>query len=291
MSDDEDDQVEQSQDDDNSSRKEITKIKSKVLEKALGPAAEEFGEGIRPVGKEAAEIVVTISKTAKHLLAPVRAIVWGADRIENWLNRDVEERLKNVPEIRRVQPNLGIAGPTVEAMRFMGGTPDLRNMFSNLLANAMDTETADWVHPAFVEVIKQLCSDEAKILKYMSKFMIPGIEVPVIELRGIDPAKPGSGFQVLRQRFSDVADHANCERIDMVSTYLDNLCRLELCRNPSNTILTDEEKYDPLENSKLVSELRANEHAKGLDIEIHRGLVQLTEFGQQFVKLCVIKKG
>jgi hypothetical protein len=286
MPDDEDDQVDEPQGEESPTGKDSGNVKGKILEKALGPAAEEFGERIRPVGRDAADVVVTVTKTAKVLLAPVRAVVWGADKIEAWLNQDVEDRLKNVPEHRRRQPDLNIAGPTVDAMRYVGEVPELRNMFANLLASAMDAETADWVHPAFVEVIKQLCPDEAKILEHMST----GVEVPVIDVRETDPAKPSDGYEVLRQRFSNIADAADCQRTSMVSTYLDNLCRLELCRNPTNTRLTDEKKYEPLENSELVSDLRASVRAKGLDIEIHQGIVHLTEFGKQFVKVCVIKK-
>jgi hypothetical protein len=69
----------------------------------------------------------------------------------------------------RIEPKPMIAGPTIDAMKYCGSEPHLRDLFANLLATAMDARTAENVHPAFVEIIKQLSADQAKMIKLAAR--------------------------------------------------------------------------------------------------------------------------
>lgn len=266
-----------------------TKGKEKLLEKAFGPASEEFGERIRPIGKDAGEVVVATVKTAKMLLAPVRAVVWGADKIEDWLHRDVDGKLKRVPEDRRIEPTLALAGPTVEAMRFIGGTPELRDMFGNLLANAMDANTARNAHPSFVEIIKQLSPDEARILRLLAG-LLPTGDVPMLEVRSEIKGKDKPVWKLLIRYFSHVGDEARCQHPDLVGSYIDNLCRLELCRVPSDIELADDEEYKSLENDPRIKALKAQLEEADEKLRTVRRAMIVTDFGRQFIAACVVPK-
>jgi hypothetical protein len=69
----------------------------------------------------------------------------------------------------RIEPKPMIAGPTIDAMKYCGSKPHLRDLFANLPATAMDARTAENVHPAFVEIIKQLSADQAKMIKLAAR--------------------------------------------------------------------------------------------------------------------------
>ena len=64
-------------------------------------------------------------------------------------------------------------------------------MYATVLANSMDKFTKEGIHPGFVEIIKQLSSDEAKILRYMHL----RTTLPIITLRFED--EKGAGFDVI----------------------------------------------------------------------------------------------
>lgn len=49
---------------------------------------------------------------------------------------------------------------------------ELRNMYANLLAKAMNVDEKDKVHPAFVELIKQMAPREALILDGISNRLL-----------------------------------------------------------------------------------------------------------------------
>ena len=57
-----------------------------------------------------------------------------------------------------------ISGPTLEALRYAYDEKELREMYENLLASAMDNRISTQVHPAFVDAIKQMTPVEAKII-------------------------------------------------------------------------------------------------------------------------------
>jgi len=81
----------------------------------------------------------------------------------------VEKKLEQVPDERRQPPPATIAAPAALQYALLGEAPEaaeLREMFENLLASSMDSDTASSAHPAFVSMISQMSRDEARILKH-----------------------------------------------------------------------------------------------------------------------------
>lgn len=55
-----------------------------------------------------------------------------------------------------------IAGPTLEALRYTYDETELREMYENLLASAMDTRIVNQAVPSFVDAIKQMSPLDGK---------------------------------------------------------------------------------------------------------------------------------
>jgi hypothetical protein len=113
-----------------------------VYEDVLQPAAKEVGAGLQ-----------TVAKTIHIALAPVSALVWGYDKLKDYLEERLAEKLKKVPAEKIITPNPTVAVPAVESMRYTAHDPTLRELYASLLASAMNADTADKAHPAFVEMI------------------------------------------------------------------------------------------------------------------------------------------
>ena len=141
---------------------------------------------VQPAAKE---IGTALGRTVHTALAPLRGVVWAAEQAEEYVYGALMKRLKGVPPERIGTPKLTVAGPAVQALKFAGAEPVLREMYANLLATAMDRQTAERAHPAFVEIIKQLTPDEARIAAY-----IPAQPSrPVISLYGGKAGTVGAG--------------------------------------------------------------------------------------------------
>lgn len=139
-----------------------------VYQDVLQPAAQEFGKALQ-----------TVAKSVHVALAPVSALVWGYDQIKDFVSTKVAERLRNVSPENVVSPKPNVAGPALEALRYTGHESSLSDLYANLLAASMDKATASGAHPAFVEIIKQLTPDEAKLV---SLFIHP-MAFPIITVR------------------------------------------------------------------------------------------------------------
>lgn len=126
-----------------------------------------YQDALQPAAKNVGSALADVTSAVNVALAPLRVIVWGMERIEQWVYSAVGDRLRTVPAERIITPAVSIAGPLIEAMRFAGEETLLRQLYSNLLASAMDAESARNAHPAFVEIIKQLSPDDALLLNYL----------------------------------------------------------------------------------------------------------------------------
>ena len=71
----------QEEDADSTVGSKLPVVPQSVIAKALEPAASEFGEAIRPAGKDLGVAVLAIVGTIKLALSPLRLMVWGYDRV------------------------------------------------------------------------------------------------------------------------------------------------------------------------------------------------------------------
>ncbi len=266
--------------------KKEDETKKKVVETALQPGASEFAEASQGAGKELGEAALIVAKSVKKLVAPLGAIVWGYEKIEAFLVGDVAERLKNVSDENRISPEITVGGPIIEALRFAGQNDELRDMFANLLSTSMDLDTASSAHPAFVEIIKQLSPDEARILKYLAKDY--KVAVPMLDVRRIKAGE--DGYITLIRNFTLLGQLAGCDHSYLVQSYVDNLCRLEICIAPESYII-DESFYEPLENDATIRSIVEDAtKVEGITTKFHRHLLEVTTFGRQFIHACIIRK-
>ncbi len=244
-----------------------------------------YQDMVQPAAKEIGRNLETAAKSVRLVLAPVSALVWGYDKIKDFVQTSLADKLKDVPKERLVTPNPTVAGPALEALKYAGHNPNLRELYANLLATSIDAKTAHEAHPAFVDIIRQLTPDEAKILKYIFERMY----LPIITVRAEVPKKQG-GFDYFSD-FSNVADITKCQFPSLTPQYLGNICRLGLAEFHRNNYIADEGLYQGLENHEIIQSIKKDLKVKlKLDAKIVREYVGITQLGRQFCKACVVLK-
>lgn len=249
-----------------------------VYQDVVQPAAQEFGKTLQ-----------TIAKTVHVALAPVSALVWGYDQVKEFVSTKVAERLKNVPPENIVTPKPNVAGPLLESLRYTGHESSLSDLYANLLAASMDKETAHGAHPAFVEIIKQLTPDEAKLVG----LFVHEIPFPLLSVRWEykNSTEEKSGGKDVLVNFSRLGLIAQCEFPQLTPTYIDNLCRLGLAEAPAMFQYTSKGVYDDLENALEVQQLKTQiEQNPEWKCTFERKGLRITELGKQFARICVARK-
>lgn len=119
-----------------------------------------YPDAIQPVAIELGKSLFLVARTVNAALTPVEALVWGVERIRDFVHERVAKKLDNVPLEDIQQPKSHIAVPAIEALRYTGEEPELSELYANLLSTSMDKATAYRAHPAFVDMIK-MSPDEA----------------------------------------------------------------------------------------------------------------------------------
>lgn len=209
--------------------------------------------------------------------------MWGYEQIENFVTTKVSEKLSNTPKEEIITPKPNVAGPALEALRYIGHEETLRDLYANLLASSMDSATAASAHPAFVEILKQITPDEAKLLNLLAQQR----PFPLLNVRA--ELKNGKGGVDALVNFSTLGEESNVENLYLVPNYIDNLCRLGLIEVPMFFTYTAENIYEPLENHPKIVELKSQIEADPeRKPEIERRGLRVTQLGKQFISACVI---
>lgn len=151
----------------------------------------------------------------------------------------------------------------------------------------MDKETAKTAHPGFVEIIRNMSADEAKLLEYIIKVDV----APIVDIKQV-LANNGGEIKV-HELVSTLGTDAGCEHRDLTSSYLVNLERLGLIEIPRDGHLTKPDAYDRIINNPPVKAVidqlntAGGENFKG---DFNKYYVRGTVFGKQFNRACVISR-
>lgn len=248
-----------------------------------------YQDVVQPAAQEVGKALQTVAKTVHIALAPVSALVWGYDQIKDFVSSKVTERLKNVPPENIVSPKPNVAGPALESLRYTGHEESLSDLYANLLAASMDKATSNGAHPAFVEIIRQLTPDEAKLVSLFLREM----PFPLLNVRWEfkEQTEEKRGGKDVLVNFSLLGEAAGCEFNHLVPAYIDNLCRLGLAEVPAMWAYMSPSVYDSLEKSPVIvavkSQIELNPEFKA---NVERRGLRVTELGKQFAHICVARK-
>jgi len=178
---------------------------------------------------------------------------------------------RNIKEEKMGTPDVATAVPAIEAMRYT--RDEVRTKLLNLLGASMNIDTADLVHPAFVEIIKQMTPDEAKILNVLPDQ--PLFE-PIVDI-GIEKPLEDGEF-VLFSSIGVLGEEAGCEFPDKLPLYLNNLTRLGLVSIPGDSYLADSWRYDKIMESRFFLDKIDLAEKQG-KVLIHKRMVGITSLG------------
>lgn len=241
-----------------------------------------YQDTVQPAAKEVGKSLQIVAKTVNIALAPIKALVWSYDKLEQFINKEVTERLQNTPEEEIQTPKPNIAVPAIQGLMLTDEEPELQELFANLLSSAMDKKTSSFVHPAFVEAIKQMTPDEARLMRYFSQ----APNLPLITIRN-DNKNGTGGFDYLRY-FSLLGEFSKCENPSLTPVAIDNLIRLGFINIPLGASYIDKTIYEELNKhprvQEVLAEINNKQDRKGSIVE-HS--INLTDIGRQFINICI----
>jgi hypothetical protein len=194
--------------------------------KGIVEAVPVYQDTIQPAAKELGIALQTVTKALHIVVSPAAALTFGYEKLQDYLNNKLNEKLKDLPPERIQPPDLNTAVKAIEGLA-LTEEEELRELFTNLIASSMDQHTSGTLHPSFADIIKQLSADEALIIRTISRrdVYFEFCSLPVISAY---PSWANKDRNIGVHRASDLAEDAKCAYPDRLQIYLDNLERLGL---------------------------------------------------------------
>ncbi|MGN4870954.1 DUF4393 domain-containing protein [Bacillus cereus group sp. MYBK120-1] len=193
--------------------------------------------------------------------------------------RSLIEKLSSVDENNLQEPQMSIVGPALEASKYYIEEETLREMFANLVTTSMNKENSKNAHPSFVEIIKQLSTEDAhNIMLFKESNHYPIVQFVKAPLKN-------KSYAVLRTNVfhgyeSDILTG------DENTTSITNLSRLGLVSVSYEESYKDKSLYDVYENSTLLNDLRKLPENE-VKFALKHGIMRITPFGEAFIKACL----
>lgn len=261
---------------------------SEIIDAAanLAKAVPVYDDALKPIMLETGKALSTVGKTVNVALAPVRGMVWGAEKIEEWITTKVSEKLKDISPENITTPDLSIAGPTIESLKFNGHKAELSEMFAGLFASSMNKKTNKNAHPSFVGIIGDMSALDAQFFAVISENLV----LPTINI-----TKSTVGIEVVSHvacYYNEIFDKLATGlqfpakgRLEVIQSSIENLDRLGLVNSYRREWLTDarhQKVYQALESGILAEEFRKRTVSDKYEYKIEKSYVGVTQTGKKF---------
>ncbi|WP_081994918.1 DUF4393 domain-containing protein [Deinococcus radiopugnans] len=203
----------------------------------------------------------------------------------------LQSKIDDIPDDKRILPKPNILGPSIQALEYGILEDYLSEMFALLIAGAMNSDTEAQAHPSFVEIIKQLSNDEAKILSAL--YRIRGM-YPIGSV--IQPIDDKGSYLTIIDKIFLLPTEIGCNNPSRHAEMLDNLDRLKLIEiqlSQLGTMISQDDMYDHLRFY-----VKKNHHIDLIETEplkkkevgryyLVKGFVKISAFGMQFANICI----
>ncbi len=257
-------------------------IANKVIEQTSGVIEKVYDDIAHSTVKSVGNTISFIPRTIGVWLSKWEKWIINGEESIRLTAQAVQEKAKSIPEDKLTEPESYVAIPAIQQLSYCFDSDVLREMYANLLLSSMNTDTKFFVHPAFVDIIKQLSPDEAKLLKVLPKTTVQYNALIDLQLN----FSVNRGHISLLRNYTDIGIGV-CEAPENICAYIDNLDRLKLITVMEEIHLMDANKYTSMESSQFVIDHKKTPLEDGESFSIKRKSFVVTEFGLNFINTCV----
>lgn len=265
--------------DEKKSKSDAKSVGHEAYQDGLQPFLSDFGKELQPSGKRLGKATNKVVNCVLDFLGGTLSLPKTA--YEHFCKRLVE-RLKLEEPKDLCPPKMLIASQVLDHYKFLGEEIELQGLFVNLFASSMLKHSSSKVHPSFVEILKQINSDEAKLLKYM--FSSGTTLFPMLEVTAHNPENEK---MLIVPHFTNLAELAGCELTEDMDSYIQNLERLKIVETELARV--KDEYYAELFNHKRLMELGERGKKHDHRIMAKKGSIRITSFGLNFGAVCIPK--
>jgi len=249
--------------------------------KAVETVPDLYDDALKPITQESGKTLALIPRAINAALSPLRQ--WIAQREYNVAETEklLAQKLENIDPEKIVSPEAYVAVPALQAISYSMNSDELRELYANLLAKSMCTDTKNSVHPSFVEIIKQMSPLDAVVFKIVLNANLR----PLIDMKIGYSQDEGGGSKIVFRNVSWITNYPYKQLI----VSFDNLERLNLI-DISDSFYTHSEHYQLITTTSFYND---NKHLIENSLDPKQSyredqkIMQLTDLGILFGNICI----
>ena len=194
---------------------------------------------------------------------------------------DLKDKIKNIPEENLQVPPVKIAGPVLEALRYAYDETELREMYEEMLATAMDNRKVQQVHRSYVDAVRQMEPLDARVLCRINDYN---------KITTLEESQQQYYINAMPYHYNV----ALCDLGDpfQISTAISNLLRLGLLISEDGFLkegVAERIEKEPYVQKRFKLYKKLHGGAR-ISVSEDCDIISLDSYGRYFVDVCMPKK-
>lgn len=237
---------------------------------------------LKDAGTNIAKSAKTVTELLNNCLLPIAAVNFAFEKGRTYFSEqfsdDLADAMDAIPPENIVEPKASVVAPVLQGLGFSHEEQELKSLYLKLLSSAMDGRYPQRAHPSYSEIIKQLTSDEARMLSQLLQSSNPNFSIVKLEERKQKPK--GKMTRYLHLFNLTLTTDKSPYELPSFPAMLENWKRLGLIEIDYATHLVSEDSYFWVNSRPEYLRLKAEIGEE--NIAIARGIVTKTPFGKNF---------
>lgn len=191
-------------------------------------------------------------------------------------------QIDNIDTKKIVEPRLSVVGPTIENLKYNMTEEQIRKMYENILIGELNEDIHSKILPAYIEIVKQLSKEDAVFLKSLKDTKKQQLSLLYVRLKNTTD----SGY-IEVEKIIVVHNNNNVgHTIKPNKIVLENLERLNIIKTNDDITLNGEETSVKNAFDYYRSHFDESLLQKDLTLGYDIGMLEITEFGKNFIDIC-----
>lgn len=201
---------------------------------------------------------------------------------------DLEKKYNSISSNDIVEPNMNILGNVMDSLKYNLDEDYLVEMYTNILISDMDIKTKDKCHICFVEILKQLSSNDLKVLEAIYK-MKGTKSIAFGKLNIVDSNNRFLGYEFHNSIYLSNIDNYEITDYNQFSNSIENLIRLGLIEISYVKYFDENEIYDKLVQKAMPScgHIVQSIDDPNAQLGCEKGILSINNLGYDLMKICL----
>lgn len=191
------------------------------------------------------------------------------------IDKKLEEKYNKIPEQNKTMPRTCIIGPSLDVLKYNLDEEHIKEIFINILTNEMDTRKQSKVLPAYINIVNQLSKEDALFLKKLHSYLIYGNNLPIIRMK---KDVKNDAYNFLDSFYNYDILNPKPELANKI--ILTNLERMGIIEITFLNNISSDKIYTSIINYAL-------SYYNDNTLKYDKGIIQITEFGENFIDICL----